>query len=248
MGEDPPDQADDGAAAGAPDPTVQARRRLADEVAAEMRETARYLGTAEIDPRVRAALETVPRHAFVPEASTTQAYANRPLPIGYGQTISQPYIVAAMSQLAHPGPGDRVLEIGTGCGYQAAMLAELAREVFTIETVPELAETARTRLADLGYANVTVRAGDGSRGWPEQAPFDAILVTAAAPEETQQVLAQQLAPGGRLVIPVERGGVRAHMGLGPHQELRLIEADETGATRSRDVLPVAFVPLISGGG
>ena len=227
------------------DPIRDARRRLAAEVDAEVRETSRHLGCTALDPRVRDALERVPRHLFVPEGERDAAYANRPLPIGHGQTISQPYIVAAMTQLARPGPRDRVLEIGTGCGYQAAVLAELAGELFTIEAVPELAETARRRLADLGYRNVTVRHADGSRGWPEQGPFDAILVTAAAPEETERVLAQQLAPGGRLVIPVERGGLRAHVGFAPRQELRLVEADATGTTSARDVLPVAFVPLVS---
>lgn len=226
--------------------TRAARRRLVEQLAEEFRQTASELGSGALDPRVRAALEAVPRHRFVPEAHRDQAYENRPLPIGRGQTISQPYIVAAMTQLARIGPGDRVLEVGTGCGYQAAVLAELAGELFTVETVPELAERARRRLEEFGYRNVTVRCGDGSRGWPEQAPFDAILVTAAAPEATQDLLAQQLAPGGRLVIPVDRGGFGQRIGLGPDQELRLLEKDETGAIQVRDVLPVAFVPLVSG--
>jgi protein-L-isoaspartate(D-aspartate) O-methyltransferase len=228
---------------------AEARQRLAQEVAAEFRDTARQLGTDTLHPELRAALARVPRHRFVPGASIAEAYANRPLPIGHGQTISQPYIVAAMTQLARPGPDDRVLEIGTGCGYQAAVLAELAGQVISIEAVPDLAESARARLAELGYGNVTVIAGDGSRGHPEQAPYDVILVTAAAPDTaTQERLAQQLAPGGRLVIPVETGGgLGRHLGLGGHQVLRLIEADRTGQTHTRDVLPVAFVPLVSKG-
>jgi protein-L-isoaspartate(D-aspartate) O-methyltransferase len=228
---------------------AEARRGLAEEIAAEFRQTARQLGTDTLDPAVRAAMERVPRHRFVPGTSIAEAYANRPLPIGHGQTISQPYIVAAMTQLARPGPDDRVLEIGTGCGYQAAVLAELAGQVISIEAVPDLAETARARLAELGYSSVTVIAGDGARGHPEQAPYDAILVTAAAPDTaTQERLAQQLAPGGRLVIPVETGGgLGRHLGLGGHQMLRLIEADRTGQTQTRDVLPVAFVPLVSKG-
>lgn len=240
-------QAPEGAK-GAEDDERAARQRLVEQLAEDFRQTASELGCGDLDPRVRAALETVARHRFVPEAHRDQAYENRPLPIGHGQTISQPYIVAAMTQLARIGSQDRVLEIGTGCGYQAAVLAELAAELFTIETVPELAESARTRLDELGYRNVTVRCGDGSQGWPEQAPFDAILVTAAAPEATQELLAQQLAPGGRLVIPVDRRGLGARIGLGPDQELRLLEKDETGVTRVRDVLPVAFVPLVSGSG
>lgn len=230
----------------ASDAADTARQRLLAQISEDFRQTASELGSGELDPRVRAALEAVPRHRFVPEAHRDQAYENRPLPIGHGQTISQPYVVAAMTQLARIGPQDRVLEIGTGCGYQAAVLAELAGELFTVETVPELAESARHRLEELGYTNVTVRCGDGSRGWPEQAPFDAILVTAAAPEAAQELLAQQLAPGGRLVIPVDRGGFGRRIGLGPDQELRLLEKDDTGATRVRDVLPVAFVPLVSG--
>jgi protein-L-isoaspartate(D-aspartate) O-methyltransferase len=243
MADDERSSQDDGHAA------AEARRRLAEEVAAEVRATARHLGTDTLDPAVRRALESVPRHRFVPDAGLAEAYANRPLPIGHGQTISQPYIVAAMTQLARPGPQDRVLEIGTGCGYQTAVLAELAGAVISIEAVPELAERARARLDGLGYDNVTVIAGDGARGHPEQAPYDAILVTAAAPDTaTQERLAQQLAPGGRLVIPVETGGgLGRHLGLGGHQMLRLIEADRTGRTQARDVLPVAFVPLVSRG-
>jgi protein-L-isoaspartate(D-aspartate) O-methyltransferase len=183
------------------------------------------------DPRVLAALREVPRHAFVPEALRPFAYADQPLPIGHEQTISQPYIVAAMSELAQLRPGDRVLEIGTGSGYQAAVLARLAREVYSIEILAPLAERARATLSQLGVDNVTVRAGDGYQGWPEKAPFAAILVT-AAPPVVPAPLKEQLAPGGRLVIPVGSG----------EQELRVITRGERGF-EERSVLPVRFVPM-----
>lgn len=154
------------------------------------------------DPEVLEAMRSVPRHKFVPASYIDQAYEDHPLPIGYGQTISQPYIVALMTQLLDLQPGEKVLEIGTGSGYQAAVLAELEGvEVYTIEIVPELAELAATRLKELGYDNVHVRQGDGYYGWPEEAPFDAIIVT-AAPDHLPAPLAEQLAEGGRLVIPI----------------------------------------------
>ncbi len=185
------------------------------------------------DPRVLDAMRRVERHRFVPPAVRDAAYADSPLPIGHGQTISQPYIVALMTQLARVGPRTRALEIGTGSGYQAAVLAVLAKEVYSIEIVEPLAKEAAARLADLGYANVTVRAGDGYRGWPEHAPFDAILVT-AAPSEVPQPLIDQLAMGGRLVAPIgEEGGV---------QDLVLIERTPTGVVR-RSIIPVRFVPM-----
>jgi protein-L-isoaspartate(D-aspartate) O-methyltransferase len=187
------------------------------------------------DPKVLAAMGRVPRHRFVPEALQFRAYADHPLPIGSGQTISQPYIVALMTQLAELEPDDTVLEIGTGSGYQAAVLAEIARQVYTIEIVPELAETAKARLAELGYRNVTARTGDGYAGWKEAAPFDAILVT-AAPPEVPPPLVEQLAPGGILVIPV-----------GPQsrtQRLLRIEKSADGSTTTREVIPVIFVPLV----
>jgi protein-L-isoaspartate(D-aspartate) O-methyltransferase len=183
------------------------------------------------DERVLAALGEVPRHEFVPPEQRALAYEDHPLPIGYDQTISQPYIVAAMSELARIGPDDKVLEIGTGSGYQAAVLALLARDVYSIEILERLAGRARTTLTRLGYANVHVRAGDGYRGWPEQAPFDAILVT-AAPAVVPEPLKQQLAIGGRLVIPVGT----------EDQELRLITRTEHGFEQ-RNVLPVRFVPM-----
>ena len=187
------------------------------------------------DPQVLAAMGRVPRHLFVPAALRFRAYADHPLPIGNGQTISQPYIVALMTQLAEVEADDVVLEIGTGSGYQAAVLSEIVREVATIEIVPELADTARTRLAELGYRNVTVRTGDGYLGWKEKAPFDAILVTAAAPE-VPPPLVEQLAPGAILVIPV---GPQSQV-----QRLLRIQKAADGTTVTREILPVVFVPLV----
>ena len=183
------------------------------------------------DPAVLRALAEVPRHRFVPEALSAAAHADRPLPIGHGQTISQPYVVALMTELLELEPGDRVLEIGTGSGYHAAVLSRVAGEVFTIEIVEPLAERARATLAELGYGNVRVRAGDGYRGWPEKAPFDAVLLTAAPPEIPPPLL-DQLAVGGRLVAPV---GVEL-------QELTVIAKTASGLD-SRKVVPVRFVPM-----
>jgi len=176
----------------------------------------------------------VPRHAFLPDALRLAAYANRPLPIGHQQTISQPYIVALMTDLLDPEADGRVLEIGTGSGYQAAVLSKLVKQVYTLEVVAALAEQASERLRRLGYGNVEVRQGDGHAGWPEHAPYDGIIVTAAAPE-VPPVLIEQLKPGGRLLIPV---GNR-YSG----QELLLIEKDRHGRLRQESVLPVIFVPL-----
>jgi protein-L-isoaspartate(D-aspartate) O-methyltransferase len=186
------------------------------------------------DPRVLAAMAKVPRHRFVPEDQQTLAYDDRPLPIGFGQTISQPYIVAFMTETLALRPDDVVLEIGTGSGYQAAILAELAREVYTIELVPELATRAERTLIALGYANVHVRAGDGYRGWPEQRPFSKIIVT-AAPEDVPPALVDQLAVGGTMILPV-----------GPqdgHQELRILTKTAKGVTTERS-LAVRFVPMV----
>ncbi|WP_407354597.1 protein-L-isoaspartate(D-aspartate) O-methyltransferase [Luteimonas sp. R10] len=191
------------------------------------------------DPRVLEAMRTVPRHRFVPPERAAQAYRDHPLPIGHGQTISQPYIVAKMTELLQPERDDRVLEIGTGSGYQAAVLSRLVAEVYSIEIVEPLARRAETVLKELGYDDVTVRAGDGYAGWPEHAPFDAIIVT-AAPERVPQALVEQLKPGGRMVIPV--GPVHAL------QELRLIEKTENGALRDRRIAPVRFVPMTGGDG
>ena len=184
------------------------------------------------DSRVLHALRTVPRHLFVPPAEATRAYEDRPLPIGSGQTISQPYVVALMTEQLRLSGRERVLEIGTGSGYQTAVLASLAARVFSIEIRPELAASAAERLEKLGFRNVEVRAADGYRGWPEQGPFDAILVT-AAPERIPQPLLDQLSPGGRMVIPV--GGF--------YQELKVIEKTATGIIET-SVLPVRFVPFV----
>lgn len=195
----------------------------------------RQLAARDIrDPRVLDAMRAVPRHRFVPEALAADAYRDQPLPIGHGQTISQPYIVALMTQLARVTPGDRVLEVGTGSGYQAAVLAELDAKVYSIEIVAPLALQAQRLLEELGYANVVVKAGDGYAGWPGQAPFDAIVVT-AAPERIPQPLLDQLAPGGRMVIPV--GPLHAA------QELRVVEKDAQGQVHERAITPVRFVPL-----
>jgi len=185
------------------------------------------------NPRVLAAMARVPRHELVPSILRSLAYADRPLPIGHGQTISQPFIVAFMTEALNPAPADRVLEIGTGSGYQAAVLAELVAKVYTIEIVSPLGERARADLARLGYGNVFVRVGDGYEGWPEHAPFDAIIVT-CSPEHVPQPLVDQLRDGGRMIIPVgdPQGG----------QELYLLEKRGTKVVK-RAVLPVRFVPM-----
>jgi protein-L-isoaspartate(D-aspartate) O-methyltransferase len=184
------------------------------------------------DPRVLAAMREVPRHLFVDSAQRGHAYEDHPLPIAGNQTISQPYIVALMTELAEITPGERVLEIGTGSGYQSAVLSRLAREVYSIEIVPELARASGERLRHLGYGNVTVKEGDGYRGWSEHAPFDAIIVT-AAPDRIPQPLLDQLAPGGRMVIPV--GSF--------FQELKVLSKDKNGKLSEKDILPVRFVPM-----
>ena len=219
------------------DDFAEARRRLLAEVELDMRETARSTGRDRLDPRVAAAVGRVPRHRFVPPQLVGRAYENRPLPIGHEQTISQPFIVALMTELVDPKPTDRVLEIGTGSGYQAAVLAELVARVYTIEIVRPLGEQAAAVLASLGYRNVETRIGDGYLGWPEAAPFDAIVVT-AAPDHMPQPLIDQLAPGGRLVAPVgSRFGV---------QTLQLLRKDAQGRAVTRSVLEVRFVPLTRG--
>jgi len=191
-------------------------------------------GRETIDPRVLAALGRVPRHEFVSPLLRFSAYDNRPLPIGHGQTISQPYIVALMTDLLVPRPDSVILEVGTGSGYQAAVLAELVRQVYSIEIIAALAESASERLASIGYTNVEVRHGDGYHGWAEHAPFDGIVVTAAAPH-VPPPLVEQLKPGGRLVIPVGLPGCI--------QQLQVVEKQADGSSISRDILMVAFVPL-----
>ena len=213
------------------------RRGMLDAIARLTSRTAESTGVAAIDPAVMDAIGRVPRHEFVPEDVQSAAYANRPLPIGHGQTISQPYIVALMTHLLGVEPGQRALEIGTGSGYQAAVLAELAADVHTIEIVEPLAEQATRRLARLGYEGVRTRLGDGYYGWPEAAPFQTIIVTAAA-AHVPPPLVEQLAPGGVLVIPVgEPFSV---------QLLLLVRRRASGEVTVRQILPVRFVPLTGG--
>ncbi len=213
-------------------------RRLLERVVAETRETGAATGCPVLSERVLGALAAVPRHCFVPVAQRDWAYADIPLPIGRGQTISQPFIVALMTELLALEPDAVVLEIGAGSGYQTAVLARLARQVYSVERIPDLAEAAARRLRELGYTNVEVRTGDGGQGWEEYAPFDGVIVTAAA-AEVPPALVRQLKPGGRLVVPV---------GLpGRTQDLRLLCKDERGMVHGRSVLPVVFVPLIRDG-
>jgi len=185
------------------------------------------------DKEVIRAMLRVERHRFVPKHLRNFAYEDRPLPIGEGQTISQPYIVALMTELLRLNPQDRILEIGTGSGYQAAILAEIAKEVYTVEILPTLAERAKNLLEDLGYKNIRVKCGDGYLGWPEYAPFEAIIVT-CAPEHIPQPLITQLAEGGRMVIPV---------GKFPYQKLLLVEKKE-GKIKKKEIIPVLFVPML----
>lgn len=208
--------------------------RLLKEIAAEAQSTAGYTGIAAFAPKVMAALAAVPRHEFVPAEERISAYLDIPLPIGHGQTISQPYIVALMTDLLELEPGGKVLEVGAGSGYQAAVLAQLAREVHTVEIVPALARACRERLARLGIANVTVHEGDGAAGLPDEAPFDAIIVTAAA-RRMPSALVEQLESGGRMAIPLGEPWST--------QELVLLEKNARGETAVRPVLPVRFVPL-----
>ena len=209
-----------------------------DHMLAEIRSMAQAVGggglPSEISTAVLEAMARVPRHMFVPEELRRFAYDNRPLPISRGQTISQPYIVALMTELAEVAPGEKVLEVGTGSGYQAAVLAELGANVHTIEIVPELGRQAAALLARLGYAKVQTRIGDGYAGWPEVAPFGAIVVTAAA-DHIPQPLMEQLAPGGRMVIPLGEASADQH--------LMLVVKNPDGTVETRRFLPVAFVPL-----
>jgi protein-L-isoaspartate(D-aspartate) O-methyltransferase len=207
------------------------------EIEAEARATARWTGRARFAPAVLAAMRRVRREAFVAAGDAARAYVNAPLPIGHGQTISQPFIVALMTELLDLRQTDRVLEVGTGSGYQAAVLAELSDDVCSVEVIPALAERARRVLAAQGYARVALRVGDGGQGWPERAPFDAIVVTAAA-REVPPALVQQLAPGGRMVVPVGPPG--------EDQELRLVSRSGDGVVSERGLLSVAFVPLTGG--
>ena len=211
----------------------QQRAQLIQAIEQNVRDTSAYLDKDLLNPRVIQALRKVPRHEFVPAAQRRYAYENRPLPIGYGQTISQPYIVAIMTDLLNLRPGERVLEIGTGSGYQAAVLAELGQQVYSIEIIDGLAQRARAVLDRLDYKGVRTRIGDGYYGWPEGAPFDAILVTAAA-DHVPPPLIKQLKPGGRMLIPV---GSRFMV-----QQLVLVTKTADAVT-TRLLLPVRFVPL-----
>jgi protein-L-isoaspartate(D-aspartate) O-methyltransferase len=219
------------------DPDWAAQRERMVQTVVNLAETAGARSGREIRPSVLNAMRQVQRHLFVRDAARAEAYRETPLPIGHDATISSPYIVALMTELLDVRPGDRVLEVGTGSGYQAAILSLLARQVLSIEIVEPLAAQAAERLARLGFANVVVRAGDGYAGWPEQAPFDRIIVTAAAPHVPQPLL-DQLRPGGRMVIPVGRSG--------EDHQLMLIEKDRRGRVSRRAILPVRFVPLLRG--
>jgi protein-L-isoaspartate(D-aspartate) O-methyltransferase len=221
--------------AAAVDPTTARRAEMLQVIEAEAKATAMHTGRSVFAPRVLDALAEVPRHRFVRDDDHNRAYANVPLPIGQGQTISQPFIVALMTDLLDLKGNERVLELGTGSGYQTAVLAELCAQVYTIEVVAALAQRAAERFEALQLHNITVRTGDGSLGWPDHAPFQAILVTAATPA-VPQVLVDQLAAPGRMVVPVGKAGAV--------QELTLVTKDAAGAVGIRSVLPVAFVPLV----
>lgn len=217
------------------DDFTDACEALIAEIEAEVEETRGFLGIDRVDPRVFQAIRAVPREEFVPASVRDLAYVNRPLAIGHGQTISQPFIVAVMTNALALTPSDRVLEIGTGCGYQTAILARLARHVYTVEVIERLGQSARDRLTAQGYDNVDFRIGDGWRGWPEHAPYDAIIVTAAAPERPVALI-DQLAEGGRMVVPIGPSGGT--------QRLTRIEKRPDGELHASGFLPVAFVPLI----
>jgi protein-L-isoaspartate(D-aspartate) O-methyltransferase len=224
-------------AAGAPgeEPFARERERMVTEIDNLMQLTAERTGHSRLAPRVHQAMAHVPRHRFVPPEEQRWAYSDRALPIGEGQTISQPFVVALMTELLQPEPTDHVLEVGTGSGYQAAVLAECVARVFTIEIVRVLGERAAALLSELEYRNVEVRIGDGYLGWPEAAPFDRVVVT-AAPDQVPQPLIDQLKPGGRMVVPV-----------GPRdrdQDLLLLTKDMAGRTVRESKIPVRFVPMI----
>jgi protein-L-isoaspartate(D-aspartate) O-methyltransferase len=225
------------AAAAHADGYQAARRDMLRDIEGTAVETARETGRRALDTRVLSAMGKVQRHLFVPAGQQRYAYENRPLPIGHGQTISQPYIVALMTDLMRVEPADVVLEIGTGSGYQAAVLAELTKSVFTIEIVEPLGKSAAERLQRLGYRQAQVKVADGYYGWPEHAPFDAIIVTAAA-SHVPPPLVRQLKPGGRMVIPVGTAFLTQH--------LMLVEKQRDGSVVSRQILPVQFVPLTGG--
>jgi len=207
---------------------------MIDDIESEVRLTSKMIGRSALDPKVMSAMASTPREKFIPKSQLAFAYHNGPLSIGHGQTISQPYIVALMTDLLELDADDVVLEIGTGSGYQAAILSQVCKQVYSIEYIPELAELARLRLQKLGYNNIETKNGNGYDGWPEHAPYDGIIVTAAA-THVPEPLIEQLKPGGRMVIPI---GERYF-----YQELVLLIKDEDGNVERKDVLGVAFVPF-----
>ncbi len=211
------------------------RRQMVETIAAHALLVGNATGEQGLGNRVMEVMGRVARHEFVPAELRPYAYNNQPLPIGFGKTISQPFMIALMTDLLDVQESDSVLEIGTGLGYQAAVLANLAEHVYTVEIIEELALAARSRLEDLGYANVEVGLGDGSKGWPEHAPFDKVIVT-AAPELVPPSLITQLKPGGRMVVPA---------GLKDDQRLMLVEMDDAGDLKTREVLRVVFSPLVT---
>jgi protein-L-isoaspartate(D-aspartate) O-methyltransferase len=215
------------------DPFEAPRRQMMSEIVTEAVLTAGYTGRAAFSARVLEAIEAVPRHEFVPIELQPYAYLNRPLPIGFEKTVSQPYIVALMTDLLDPGKDEVVLEVGAGAGYQAAVLARLAKQVYSVDIIDELAGGAERRLRRLGFGNVEIRAGNGYYGWPEHAPYDKIMVT-AAPDLIPPPLLDQLKPGGRMVIPT---------GIPEKQALFLVEKSAGGALSTREILPVRFSEL-----
>ena len=219
------------------DPWADARAGMIAEIEKDVRDTSELINRGGFDRRVMESMATVPRHEFVPESQRGKAYENRPLPIGRGQTISQPYIVALMTDLLEPRPDHRVLEIGTGSGYQAAVLSSLVSQVYSMEIISELASESRQRVQRLGYDNISIRAVDGYNGWPDEAPFDSIIVTAAI-SHIPPPLVSQLKPGGRMVIPV---GTRFQT-----QYLTLVEKGLDGRVTTRQLIPVIFVPFTGG--
>ena len=219
-------------------PFTSPRNEMVEEIEAHVRLTSGQIGREALGGRVMEAMAKVPRHEFVPVELRGFAYINSPLPIGHGKTISQPYINALMTDLLDPGPGDVVLEVGTGFGYQAAILAELALKVYTVEIIEELADEAMRRLISQGYGNLEHKLGDGALGWPEHAPCDRILV-AAAPGLGPPALIGQLRPGGRMVVPA---------GIEDAQQLMIVDKDEDGRIDIREILPVRFSPLTADDG